>query len=569
MATATRARTGFSASRRTRGSKQLPTCGYTLDEHVCKKRGAHFCLPRAKHVAAFFSEVLVHTKARWARHAFDLATWQWEDIVCPLFGTVRWDPEAECYVRRYRIAWIEIARKNGKSELLAGIMLYMLVADHEEGAELYGAAKDRDQAGIVYQVAERMVKLSPYLSKRIVINKQGKRLIYEETGSFYQVIAADATGNLGQNPHGIAFDEVIAQPNGDLWTALKTGFGARTQPLLIAATTAGNDPDSFAKSEHDEMEKIAVDPSRAPHIFVYIRNVPREADPWDEENWKLGNPALGDFLSIQVLRDEAIEAQNDRTKENSFRQFRLNQWVSQITRWLSIDEWNACRGQLWPTPEWGIEQLLRKKCHAGLDLSSKLDLTAWTLLFEDGTVLWRFWAPEAVQKSLDKATGGKFSTWVKDGWVTLTEGNTIDYDAIYAAVEIDNGRFAIADITYDRWTGEPVRQEIVKRTGLVMTESATTYDRMTAPMKELGRLLKATELRHGGNPVAAWMADTLEAKSPADDPERVRPVKPDRQKSGKRIDGMVTLLMAIEGRMVVPEEEEKTPTPFFMYSGGS
>lgn len=573
MATATR-----HASSRNNTRRRLHRCGYTValrndaDEvvnHTCQKTSDHRCMPRAEHVRAFFREVLVHTKSRWARRPFELEDWQWKDIVLPLFGTVRWDVEFEQYVRQYRIAWIEIGRKNGKSELIAGLMLFLLVADGEEEAELYGAAKDRDQAAIIYNVAKRMVDLSPVLSARLSINKQMKRLTDERTGSFYQVIAADASGNLGQNPHGIAFDEVISQPNGDLWGALKTGFGSRPQPLLIAATTAGNDPDSFAKSEHDDMLRIATDPSISPHTFVYIRNVPKDADPWDEANWYLGNPALGQFLSIQVLREEAIDAKTNPRKENLFRQFRLNQWVSQITRWLSVDEWDDNAGEIWATPDWGIKQLHGRKCWGGLDLSSKLDITAWSLLFEDGSVVWRFWCPEDTAVKLDKVTDDKFSTWAAAGWVTLTEGNTIDYDSIYDAVEADHGLFAIVDITFDRWSGEPVVQEIQKRTGLEMIESATTYDRMTAPMKELDRLLKATELQQHGNPVARWMADSLEAKSPADDPDRTRPVKPDRGKSGKRIDGMVTLLMNIAGRMTVEEPEEEAPKPFFIMGGGS
>lgn len=560
------------SSPKTPTRRRYPQCGYTValkdaqgnvKNQTCTKRGDHLCLQRAEHVRAFFREVLVHTKSRWARRPFELEPWQWEDIVKPLFGTVRWDDEWEDYVRQYRIAWIEIGRKNGKSELIAGIILFLLVADGEEEAELYGAAKDRDQASIIFNVAKRMRDLSPVLSKRLEVNKQQKRLIDERTGSFYQVVAADATGNLGQNPHGIAFDEVIAQPNGDLWGALKTGFGSRPQPLLIAATTAGNDPDSFAKSEHDDMMRISEDASLSPHTFVYIRNVPRDADPWDESNWYLGNPALGQFLSLSVLRDEAIDARMNPRKENLFRQYRLNQWVSQTTRWLSIAEWDNNVGEVLPEPRWLDERYHLKRCWAGLDLSSKIDLTAWSLLFEDGTVLWRFWCPETTARMLNEATDDKFSTWAADGWVTLTEGDVIDYDSIYEAVQADHDQFAIVDITYDRWTGEPVRQVIEQRTGLEMIESATTYDRMTAPMQELERMLKAEELRHGANPVARWMADAVEAKSPSDD-ERMRPVKPDRQKSGKRIDGMVTLLMNIAGKLTVEELEDEPAKPFFL-----
>jgi phage terminase large subunit-like protein len=527
-----------------------------MDGRTCRRRGDHLCKPRADHVSAFFGELLVHTKGRWARHPFLLEQWQADDIVRPVFGTVIYDATEARYVRRYNIVWIEVARKNGKSELLAGIALYLLVADHEEGAEIYGCAKDRDQARKVFDVAQRMVELSPVLSARLDVKAQAKRIVDQETGSFYEVVAADAAGNLGHNPHGIAFDEVLTQPNGDLWEAMKTGMGTRSQPMLVAATTAGNDPASFAKSEHDEMMRILEDPSRSPRTFVYIRNVHKDADPWDESLWPQGNPGLGSFLKWETLRSEAVEARSNKRKENSFRQFRLNQWVQQTTRYISLDQWDANCREVAATPDWLRERYAGEKCWAGLDLSSKLDMTAWTLLFGDGTIMWRFWMPESVVPMLDKHTDGQVGRWVDDGWIVATEGDVIDYEAIYTAVEADAEHFAIASVDYDKWSGEPVRQAIEARTGLdVMHESSTTYERMTQPMKELMRALKAGELNHAGNPVARWMADCLEAKSPSDDPDRVRPVKPDRGQSGKRIDGMVTLLLALDGRLTVDADE--------------
>jgi phage terminase large subunit-like protein len=534
-----------------------PVCGYTFDGRTCRKRGEHLCAGRADHVSGFFRELLVHTKGKWARHAFELTPWQADEVVRPVFGTVWFDPEEGRYVRRFTIVWIEVARKNGKSELMAGIALYLLVADNEESAEIYGCAKDKDQARKVFDVAKRMVELSPVLARRLSIQNQAKRIVDLRSASYYEAVPADAAGNLGHNPHGIVFDEVLTQPDGDLWAAMETGMGTRAQPMMVAATTAGDDPASWCKSKHDEMVRIAEDPSRSPRTFVYIRNVPTDADPWDESLWPLGNPALGDFLKLQILRDEAREARESLSRENTFRQYRLNQWVSQVTRYISMDEWAANVGErgLWLAPDYHRDQLTGLTCWGGLDLSARFDLTAWTLLFGDGSALWRFWVPEAMVPKLDKHTDGKFGGWVKDGWITATEGDVIDYEAIYEAVATDAEAFQIQTVTYDQWSGEPVRQAIVERTGLELVESRTTYDRMTAPMKELERLLKSAGLAHGGNPVAAWMADSLEAKHPTDDPDRVRPVKPDRGKTGKRIDGMVSLILAIDGRLTVDEAD--------------
>jgi len=162
---------------------------------------------------------------------------------------------------------------------------------------------------------------------------------------------------------------------------------------------------------------------------------------------------------------------------------------------------------------------------------------------------WRFWVPESLVPKLDEYTSGRFSSWVSDGWVTATDGDVIDYDQVYADIQTDHERFAIRRIGYDKWCGEPVRQEIEKRTGLEMYEMSTTYQHMTVPMTDFMRRLKGREYRHLGNPVARWMADALEAKNPTDDPDRIRPVKPARDKTGKRVDGMVALFMAEDARM--------------------
>jgi phage terminase large subunit-like protein len=550
-------------------SRRGGRCGYTLDGKTCLRSGAHYCEPRADKVVKFFRELLVHPAGALANHQFVLAPWQEHEIIRPLFGEVIWSVQWGRYVRRYTRATIVMARKNGKSALLSGIALYMLVGDAELSAEVYGAAANTRQAGKVFEPAVKMVRKSPVLAKRLTHIKNARRLVDEQTGSHYEVIPADADAELGHNPHCFILDEVLSQPDDTLWKAMRTAAGARCQPLMIAITTETSDQVSFGAEFIDEADRVMEDPARAPHHFAYVRKMPRtveeleriwrlfparpelpvSTDPWDERNWAWPNPALGAFLSITSLREEADEARANVSAENGFRQFRLNQRVSQVTRWIGMDLWDSGAGEVAPTPDWVAARLEGGRCWAGLDLSSKLDLTAWALLFGGGEVLWRFWAPESTLPRLDEHTGGQFSQWARDGWITLTDGDTIDYDQIYDDVEADHHRFRIVEVTYDKWSGEPVRQEVVKRTRLKMIESDTTYLRMTPPMAELMRRLKARELAHFANPVARWMADSIEKKSPADDPDRQRPVKPDRDKSGKRIDGMVALLFALDGAL--------------------
>jgi len=525
-----------------------PECGYTLDGVECTKRGPHFCEPRAEHAKKFFEEILVHTKGIWSRKKFLLTDFQRKDLIRPIFGPVKWSNEFSQYVRVIRIVWIELARKQGKSEILAGIALYLLVADGEEGAEIYGAAKDRDQARKVFDVAARMVELSPILSKRLIVKKHEKRIVDEKSGSYYEVIAADAAGNLGHNPHGIVFDEVLTQPNGELWDALRTAMGTRVQPLMIAATTPGDDPSSWCGRMHDEMAKVAEDPARAPHIYVLQRNTPTDADPWDEANWGHANPALGEFLSLQALRDEAIEAKNDPSKENSFRQFRLAQWVRQTHRWMPMHAYDGCIGDIWPAPDWGRKALVGSTAWFGFDLAAKFDLSAWCLLVPQGNdmhFLWRFWLPEDALPALDKHHEGAFTRWASEEWITVTEGNVVDYDRIYSDIAEDAKDFDLRAGDADQWSMAPVIQEIEKRTGVPeIVAYNNTYQHMTPGMTELMSLVKKGRMRHHGNPVARACFDAVEVRKAPYNPELIRPDKPERDKSGKRIDAVPSAAMA-------------------------
>ena len=506
---------------------------------------------RVDRVVWFFENFLVHTKGRWARKPFYLTDWQLSDIVDPLFGTVRYDRQHGDWVRAYNQGWIELARGNGKSELMAGIALYLTVYDGEESAEVYGAASDRDQAGFVFNVAKRMVELSQPLSTRLTIRETTKTILDPATNSTYRTIAADAAGNLGQDPHGIVFDEVIAQKNRDLFDALRTGMGKRAQSLMVAATTAGNDPTSFAAAEHEFLERVVEDSELAPSRFVYIRNTPVTADPWDEETWKTANPALGDFLNARTLRDEAAEAQSDPTKENAFRQFRLNQWVSNTTKWMALSMWDATAG-LVSRPD-----LIGRKAIGGLDLASTTDVAALAWFFpadeeEDDAgmrftgphrMIWRYWMNEVQFKNLDKRMGGILSPWRRDGWITVTEGDVIDYEQIHADLVKDATDFDVQQIRIDRWNATATMNWL-NANDIPNHAVGGGYGEFSPGMKELFRLVKAKELEHGGNPVTRWHLNSTDAK--VDPSENIKPVKvTERATTTARVDGIVAAVYAI------------------------
>jgi phage terminase large subunit-like protein len=503
---------------------------------------------RADRAQGFFQKILSHTKGQWARRPFILTPWQ-RDIIRPLFGTVMQDDQLDALVRQYRLAWIEVGRKNGKSEMLSGIALMMLCADDEESAEVYGAASDRDQASLVYNVSKRMVELSPILSKRLTVIDSKKRIIDSRTNSYYQVIAADAGGNLGQNPHGVIFDEVLTQPNRELWDALKTGMGTRAQPLMVAATTAGTTSAQFCLEEHDYTERVLaarergeeLDPSR----FGFVRNTPRDADWEDEANWYHANPALGDFLNINTLRSEAREAALKPQAQNAFRQYRLNQWVSQSSRWLDMRLWSA-------NNLGALGNMTGRKCYGGLDLSSTSDFTAWVLVFprDDGglDVLPRIWVPRGVMEQRHHRMHSQFEVWERTGVITVTQGDTIDYDAIEKQIAADATQFVIGGVGYDPWNASSVVAH-VEDGGLACVKIPQTAQRLNGPSKEIERLLGRHSLNHAGHPALAWMADNVQVLQDAEGN-----IKPSKKKSADRIDGIAALVNAVFVALMAPAQ---------------
>lgn len=531
----------------------MEPCGYVFDDIECVCEGEHFCIPRADKAQAFFEEILVHTKGLYSRKRFILEDWQRDEIVRPLFGQVVWSDEFG-YKRQYEVAWIEVGRKNGKTELLAGIMLYLLVADGEESGEIYGVARDRKQAALAFDVAAQMVKFSPVLSKRLKITEYKKRIYDPRTNSFYEVIAADAQSALGSNPSGVGADEILAWPNGGMWDSMRTGMGsgARRQPLMVASTTAGNDTEGFAGQMHKEMQKVAEEPERAPHVFVFMRNTPMDADPWDEKNWPAANPALGRFLSWEAMRKQAMEAKNNPIAEMGFRQFRLNQWQNSTVRWMKMHLWDdpANVGTKFGDAKRTLEAFRGRECWFGMDLAARRDLCAMCYLFPDGDggadLVWRFWAPEAAITQLDRLNMGRFTQFARDGWLTVTEGDVLDFERVYKDIEEDSRRFQILGGDADRWSTDPVIQEIESRTYVrEIFAYKNDFLNMSDGMHRVFEMVLEKQFRHHGNPLARFCFDSCEARVAAYDPNLIRPDIPDRAVAAKRIDAVPAAVMAV------------------------
>lgn len=486
---------------------------------------------------AFFERLLHHSKGEWAGKPFRLLDWQRDKVVRPLFGWKRADG-----TRRYRRAYIEVPRKNGKTVLAAGLALYMLYADGEPGAEVYSAAVDREQASLVFDEAKAMVQMCPQFAKISEVYR--KAITVPGTRSSYRVLSADVKGSHGVNASAVIFDELHAQPTRELWDVLNTSTGARRQPLVVAITTAGYDRESICWEQHEYARQVR-DGIIEDDSFLPVLYGAEDGDDWlDEAVWHKANPSLGQTIKLEYLQREAERARVTPAYQNTFRRLHLNQWTAQESRWLPMEAWERCAD---PFDE---ELLDGAECYGGLDLASTSDIASLVLCFpsEPGepelyTWLARFWIP--AQNIIERARQHRvpYDAWVRDGLVVATPGNMIDYAYIAREIEALSERYNIREIAFDRW-GAFQLSAALQGAGLTMIGFGQGYMSMAAPTKELLRLVLDSKLRHGGNPVLRWMADNLIV-----DQDAAGNVKPNKAKSREKIDGIVAGIMALDRAM--------------------
>lgn len=489
----------------------------------------------ADRVVKFF-RLLKHTQGKWADQQFILAPWQENDIIRPLFGTLNKDGD-----RQYRTAYVEIPKKNGKSEMAAGIALYLLFSDYEIGAQIYSVAADKEQASIVFNIASQMVRKSPVLRDKCRIIDTQKRIVIHETASFYHAVSRETLSKHGVNPHGVIFDELHAQRTRELWDIFTTSGGARTQPLVFAITTAGYDKHSICWEQHEDAEYVLKERERGkerdPTLLAYIKSAPKKADWKDEKVWYACNPALGDFRSIEEMRALANKAKRTPALENTFRRFYLNQWVEQAVRWMPMEAWDASAGKVDPV---GLEG---QPCYAGLDLASSIDIAALELVFPQPDalkVISRFWIPEENIMKRVKKDRVPYDIWVKKGLIQATPGDVIDYKFIKNEIFELNKKYAIKEIAYDRWAATQLSQDLTDE-GFTMIPFGQGFSSMAAPTKELLTRILQKKIHHGGNEVLDWMAGNVTVKQ---DPAGNQ--KPDKSKSTEKIDGIVALIMGLD-----------------------
>ena len=485
--------------------------------------------------AVKFIENLCHTKGKWAGKRFWLLPWQ-EQLIRDIFGSVKPDG-----YRQFRTAFVEICKKVGKSELAAAVALYLLYADNEPSAEVYGAAADRQQASIVFDVAKQMVEMSPALLKRSKLMTATKRIVNYGNSGYYQVLSAEVGGKHGFSVSGLVFDEIHTQPNRQLYDVLTKGSSdARQNPLHFIITTAGTDRHSIAYELHtkavDILEGRRVDPTFYPVVYGL-----KDDEDWeDEANWYKVNPSLGYTVDIERLRDAYREAKQNPADEVTFKWLRLNMWVSSTVAW--IPDAIFMKGN----EEIDLAALEGRDCYGGLDLSSTGDITALVLMFpprdedEKYILLPFFWVPEETIPQRVKAASVPYDIWERQGYLLSTEGNVIHYDFIEKFINDLAEKYHICEIAVDRWNATQMIQNL-EGDGFTMVPFGQGFASMSGPTKDFYRLLMEGQIIHGGHPVLRWMAGNVVV-----DTDPAGNIKVTKAKSKEKIDGIVAAIMALD-----------------------
>lgn len=525
-------------------------------------RGLWFDAEAAERPIQFIENYCTHHKGEWAGKPLLLDPWQ-KNIIRQVFGWMRADG-----TRRFRTAYWEEPRKNGKSTKAAGLGLYLTVGDREPGAEVYASATKKDQARIVWDEAAKTVRKSPNLQRFVRAFRNS--LHCERLGSKFEPLGADSNTLDGLNPHGNIVDELHAHRDRGVWDVLDTAMGARRQPLTLVITTAGTySPESIGWQMHDYAQKVleGVFEDDAFHAFIASADEPPKGEEgyyFTEAAQRQANPGYGVSVKPTYLAEQAEKAQRQPHFTNEYLRLHLNVWTQQVTRWLSLERWTESD----PVPPRETAramalareaELAGRKCWGGLDLSSKWDLSALVLAFpgegDEVFLVCRFWLPEGTVEKYAKKGQQHYAQWAKDGWLTTTPGDVVDYEFIRAEVNALAKRYDIQDIAFDRWGAQDVSNRL-SSDGAQLVEFGQGHRSMSEPSKDLEARVISRKVRHAGNPVLRFcVANAVVTTDSAGN------IKPDKSKAADRIDGVVATVMAL-GRIIASSGGDGGPSVY-------
>ena len=534
-------------------------CAFCGTETWCELRANDKRQCRGCKVVRFFSRVL------YPPLGYTLIGWQ-EKVLRDLYGTVK----PEDGTRRYRTAFIEVAKKNGKSFLIGGMPIYNLLMEDEMNPEAYGAAAAKDQAGLVFKAAQQLVNANPFLLSKLKVLPSTKRIVRRDGGGFYAVIAADGEVQDGIEPSLSLRDELHRWKTARAETlrdVMTKGQISRREPLDIVITTAGAEYESpLWLEEYEQAKRVLEGTLKMESLYVAIfepdlKRINSDPDYWKSREARVAaNPShedLGGFLKDSVLTGEQQKAEANPRAKSKYWRYNLNVPVKALEDpVIEMQKWQACGGGLdvrdWPQydPERMIEEwgLAGQPCWPGVDASWTTDLTAQVNVFPpiDGSGVWTlmpfFWMPKERVEQLERTCRVPFSTWIAQGFITATEGGAIDLRSVVERIEWAASRFAVAEVPYDRMNFR-VEAMNLEGKGIPCAEVSQNFLGLSAATKFLLSAYGEGKLRHGNNPVLNWMASCLQLQY--DQKDNCQPSKPERMKSAKRIDGIQATVTAL------------------------
>lgn len=499
--------------------------------------GYEFDVELAQYHIDFVQTCCRHVKGPKGGQPIVLEPWE-KAIFANLYG---WKSKATGF-RRYREALVYIPRGNAKTTLAACIVNIHLFLENEPGAELYSSAAERDQARLCFDAVAGMIRQEPEMDRRARIY-QFSIVVADKA---YKYLSADAGTKHGFNVQLLVNDELHAHRTPELTEVLMTGTGKRNQPLVVHLTTADYEREnSICNQKHDYARRVRDNSKNAavgtndPAFLPVIYEASVEDDWTDPEVWTKANPNLGVSVPMEYLQRECKRAQDDLAYRPTFQRLHLNIRTKSRSRWLAPEKWAASAGVILE------DELVGMECGAGLDLSSKYDLTAFVKCFKMDSGVYklmpRFWIPEEVARERDRKDRIPYLQWAEQGAITLIPGGSVDYDAIEKAIEEDFARYRIRRVAYDPWNANATRTRLEAH-GIEMVEFTQTIRNFNEPTKEFGRLVNDGLLHHGNHPVLSWCAENVEVYTDASG--NIRPVKP-QDGSPLKIDGIVAGVMAL------------------------
>ena len=508
-------------------------CQRQLNDLVNPNLGYSFDESRANRPVQF-AESLPHIKgSQYAGKKLVFGDWQCF-IVTTVFGWA--DPQGH---RRYRTAYIEVPRKNGKSTMSAPIGLYLLAADNEAGAEVYSAATTRDQARIVWEDAKRMTDRSPGLKSALDIETSAHSIYNKVQASSFKALSKDNNGNLdGLNVHGAIIDELHGHPNRALWDVIETATGSRAQSLIWAITTAGSNRAGICYEQQMYVRKLLENVHTDPTYFGIIYSIDEGDDPFDPLTWAKANPNYAVSVSPEDLARKASKAQQMAAAQNNFLTKHLNVWVNADTSWMNMQAWDKCAD-----PTLDESEFEGMDCVLSCDLATKIDVAAKIRMFWkdiDGHrhyyAFGKYYLPE---EAADDGRNSYYSGWAVEGRMVLTHGNVTDYGVIEDHIREDARRFNVLNAGFDPWQASSIIQRL-QQDGLPVVEFRQTVQNMSEPMKELEALVLQGRFHFDGDPVLTWMISNVVCH--VDAKENIYPRK---ERSENKIDGAVALISAL------------------------